>query len=65
MIDISDKMLYNEAKAEKKFLTLMNATVSHELRNPLNSLVSGIENMESYFENLRQLLKFLESNKHY
>ena len=62
MIDISDKMLYNEAKAEKKFLTLMNATVSHELRNPLNALVSGIENMESYFDNLRQLLKYLESN---
>ena len=63
MIDISDKMLYNEAKAEKKFLTLMNATVSHELRNPLNSLVSGIETMESYFENLRQLLKYLEVNE--
>ena len=62
MIDISDKILYNEAKAEKKFLTLMNATVSHELRNPLNSLINGIENMYSYFRNLRKLLKFLDSN---
>lgn len=55
-------MLYNEAKAEKKFLTLMNATVSHELRNPLNALISGIDNMKSFFDNLRQLLVYLESN---
>jgi len=40
MIDVSDKILYNEVKAEKQFLTLINATVSHELRNPLNSLIS-------------------------
>ena len=62
IIDIKDKMLYNEAKAEKTYLTLMNATVSHELRNPLNSLVSGIENMKSYYDNLRQILKFLKNN---
>ena len=53
IIDIQDKILYGEVKAEKTYLTLMNATVSHELRNPLNSLVSGIENMEFYFQNLR------------
>lgn len=62
IIDIKDKMLYNEVKAEKKYLTLMNATVSHELRNPLNSLVSGIENMQSYYDNLRKILKFLKNN---
>jgi len=27
----------------------MNATVSHELRNPLNSLIGGIYTMKSYF----------------
>lgn len=64
IIDIKDKMLYNEVKAEKKYLTLMNATVSHELRNPLNSLVSGIENMQSYYDNLRQILKYLSNNLH-
>ena len=35
IIDVSDKMLYNEFRAEKSFLTLINAAVSHELRNPL------------------------------
>lgn len=53
MIDMSIRMLYNEARAEQKFYTLMNAAVSHELRNPLNSLFGGISNMKSYFLNLR------------
>ena len=39
IIDVSDKMLYNEVKAEQTFLTLINAAVSHELRNPLSSLI--------------------------
>ena len=62
VIDIKDKILYNEVKAEKTYLTLMNATVSHELRNPLNALVSGIDNMESYYKNLRQIVNFLKNN---
>ena len=45
IIDVSDKMLYNEVKAEKSVHTIINATVSHELRNPLYSLVSQIEYM--------------------
>ena len=36
---MSDKMLYNEFKAREQFLSLINAAVSHELRNPLNSLI--------------------------
>ena len=40
IIDVSHKMLYNEVKAEKSFLSVINAAVSHELRNPLYSLVS-------------------------
>ena len=39
LIDLSDKMLYNDIKAEESFLELINAAVSHELRNPLNSLI--------------------------
>jgi len=40
MIDVSHKMLYNEVKVEKSVYTIINATVSHELRNPLYSLIS-------------------------
>lgn len=59
IIDISNKILYDDAKAEQKFQMLMNAAVSHELRNPLNSLVSGIESMQEYFSNLRDIYVFL------
>ena len=38
IVDMSDKILYNETKAEQSFLTIIKAAFSHELRNPLNSL---------------------------
>jgi len=31
IIDVSHRMLYKEIKAEQNLLTLVNATVSHEL----------------------------------
>jgi signal transduction histidine kinase len=39
IIDISDRILYNDAKAEQGFLEMINGAVSHELRNPLNSMI--------------------------
>ena len=48
IIDMSDKILYSEAKAEQSFLTLINAAISHELRNPLNSLVGQMNSMQSF-----------------
>ena len=36
--DVSDSVLYTEAKTENQVLSMTNATVSHELRNPLNSI---------------------------
>ncbi len=38
IIDISDSILYDKSKAQNEFLSVINATVSHELRNPLNSI---------------------------
>ena len=34
--------MYDIATGEKKFLQLINATVSHEMRNPINSIKSQI-----------------------
>ena len=56
ILDMSDKMLYNEIKAEKSFLTLINAAISHELRNPLNALVGQMESLKNYFKNFKQIL---------
>jgi signal transduction histidine kinase len=39
-IDISQKILYDTSKAEGEFLTLINSTISHEMRNPLNSIIN-------------------------
>ena len=36
--DISKSILYDQAIGEKEILTLINATVSHEMRNPCNSI---------------------------
>jgi signal transduction histidine kinase len=40
IIDISSDILYDKEKAQNTFLALINACVSHELRNPLNSIIA-------------------------
>ena len=42
IIDISSDIMYDLATGEKKLLALINATVSHEMRNPINSMQSQI-----------------------
>ena len=39
-IDISQKILYDTSKAEGDLLSLINSTISHEMRNPLNSIIN-------------------------
>ena len=39
-IDISQKILYDTSKAESELLSLINSTISHEMRNPLNSIIN-------------------------
>ena len=40
ILDISESILYDQIKAQNEFLELINACVSHELRNPLNSIMA-------------------------
>lgn len=35
IIDVSNQIMYEQVHAENEFLAITNATVSHELRNPL------------------------------
>ena len=44
VIDISDSILYDNTKAQNEFLSIINATVSHEMRNHLNSICA--ENLQ-------------------
>ena len=39
-MDISQKILYDTTKAESELLSLINSTISHEMRNPLNSILN-------------------------
>jgi signal transduction histidine kinase len=56
VIDVSHKILYDETKAEHDFLELINASVSHELRNPLNSMIGHIAQMEKIIVQLEVVL---------
>ena len=40
VIDTSHEVLRENEKAHNELLIMINATVSHELRNPLNSIVA-------------------------
>ena len=44
LYNVSKDILYDREKTHSDLLMLINATVSHELRNPLNSLIA--QNME-------------------
>lgn len=45
--DISQNILYDSSKAEGELLTLINSTISHEMRNPLNSIINQCQIMKS------------------
>ena len=56
MIDVTSYILYTEFKAKNQFISLINACVSHELRNPLNSIISkNIEKSALYLQLLSKL----------
>ena len=44
LIDISEKILIDGLRTEQKYMTYIRATVSHEMRNPLNSINAQISN---------------------
>ena len=60
---MSDKILYNESKAEQSFITLINAAISHELRNPLNSLVGQMNSIQSYLLSFAKIIYNLKKTE--
>ena len=42
IVDVSEKILYEMAVGEKRMFSLINATVSHEMRNPTNSIQAQV-----------------------
>lgn len=56
VIDTSQEILCNNEKAHNELLVMINATVSHELRNPLNSIVAFNIQKEMLYAQLSQLI---------
>ena len=54
-MDISPKILLDKQKSHSKLLTLINATVSHELRNPLNAIIAFNMEKDELYDTLRAL----------
>ena len=50
LTDVSGKILYNEAKAKQSFVTMMQASTSHEIRNPLASLIYKLSDLRNYLK---------------
>ena len=55
-IDISSKILYDSSKAEGEFLSLINSTISHEMRNPLNSIINQCEIVKALCQQFYSLI---------
>ena len=55
-VDISQKILYNTAKAQTELLSLINSTISHEMRNPLNSIINECKIQQIMIFSLQQLM---------
>lgn len=56
IIDITTNIKIQQLNGEKQTLQLVNATVSHEMRNPLNSIHSHNLKMKDILENLTELI---------
>jgi signal transduction histidine kinase len=52
--------LFVEQKAKTQFTQMINATVSHELRNPLNSIIAKNLEKEKLYEEMKRHFDLLE-----
>ena len=60
IVDVSMDILYERSLGEKKLLTVINATVSHEMRNPINSINTLNIKSEETNEKLLRLIEKLD-----
>lgn len=55
-IDISKTILYDMEKANNAVLGMINACVSHEMRNPLNSIIAQNIEKTVIYQEMDQLI---------
>ena len=61
LVDISKSILYDQVKAEIQFKELINATVSHEMRNPINSILFQNKNIKFIMQKIQKTLKAMKA----
>ena len=54
--DISQDLLVKKIENERDFQQLINATVSHEMRNPLNSIINLTKDLQAKIDEINQVL---------
>ena len=60
--DISQKILYDTSKAEGELLSLINSTISHEMRNPLNSIINQCKILTAVIMNFKMVMDICTSS---
>ena len=56
ILDMSDSIMYQQEKNHTEQLSLLNATISHELRNPLNSIKARNMEKKYIFQIIKEIL---------
>ena len=62
MIDISGNVLYDKEHAKNELLALVNVTVSHEMRNPLNSIISLTDDARFQLKEMKRHIETLSGD---
>ena len=60
LMDQTTSIMFDISKGEKKILQLINACVSHQLRNPINSIIATNLKLQQEANRLKELLSELE-----
>ena len=55
-MNISGNILYDIEKAQNQVLEMINACVSHEMRNPLNSVMAQNLEKEHLYQELQEAI---------
>lgn len=56
LIDISSRIFYDDIKAKEEFTNLINSTISHEMRNPLNAIINQNLVQKQNFKKMDQII---------
>ena len=53
--------MYDNSKAEGELLSLINSTISHEMRNPLNSIINQCRIFQILISQFKQTFSRVEN----